>query len=65
MLTNVVFAWRSAGGRATSERSNASFSLAIAPSAWLAFSVSAERSSRRSAIAPRILEPEARNSESA
>ena len=32
-LTKVVFAWRRAGGRATSERSNESFSCAIAPSA--------------------------------
>ena len=62
-LTKVVFAWRRAGGSATSERSKASFSAAIAPSAWFAFEVSAARSSRRSAIAPSTLEPEARNSE--
>ena len=41
-LTKVVFAWRSAGGSATSERSKASFSAAIAPSAWFAFEVSAD-----------------------
>ena len=60
-LTKVVFAWRSAGGKATSERSRASFWLAIAPSAWLAFAVRAERSSRRSAIAPSACEPWTRN----
>ena len=43
----MVFAWRSAGGKATSERSSALFWLAIAPSAWFAFAVSAERSLRR------------------
>ena len=51
-LTKVVLAWRRNGGSAASERSSASFSAAIAPRATFAFSVSAERSSRRSAIAP-------------
>ena len=41
-LTKVVFAWRSVGGNATSERSSAWFWLAIAPSAWFAFVVSAD-----------------------
>ena len=56
-FTNVVFAWRSVGGSATSTRSSELFSFATAPSAWLAFWVSAARSCFRDAIAPRAFEP--------
>jgi hypothetical protein len=58
-----VFAWRSAGGSATSVLSREEFSRAIAPSAWLAFWVSAESWSRRSAIAPSALDPATKNCE--
>ena len=57
----MVSAWRRVGGKATRLRSRASFWLAIAPSAWLAFDVRSARSLRREAIVPSAFDPLTRN----
>ena len=56
---------RSVSGRAASERSRSSLRAEIAASVWFAVAISEVRSSRRSARAPNVCEPETRKRESA